>query len=251
MSEAKEPIISFRGVKKAFGPKVIFKGIDVDVYEGETLTIVGGSGTGKSVLLKCLIGLIPPDDGTILFHGRDVTQMSGSELIELRTNISYVFQLSALFDSLTVYDNIAYPLREHLQLEESEIAQRVAKNLEMVGLPGSERLFPSELSGGMKKRVGLARAIVMEPEVILWDEPTTGLDPTNTKRISELIVKMQKELGATSMAVTHDMWSAFFVADRIALLHEKRIAQVGRKDELRNDSESLLMQFVEGTMEGL
>lgn len=251
MNQKKEPIISYRGVKKAFGSNVIYEGIDLDVYEGETLAIVGGSGTGKSVMLKCLIGLLEPDGGSILYRGEDITRMKESELIEVRKNISYVFQLSALFDSLTVYENIAYPLREHMDLTESEIAERVAKNLEMVGLPGVEHLFPAELSGGMKKRIGLARAIAIEPEVILWDEPTTGLDPTNTRRISELIVKMQKKLGATSLAVTHDMFSAFFVADRIALLHEKRIAQVGRKDELRKDKESPLMQFVEGTMEGL
>lgn len=251
MGEQNDILISFKNVQKAFGPKVIYTGIDLDVREGETLAIIGGSGTGKSVMLKCLIGLILPDEGAIHYRGQDVAQMNESELIEVRKNISYVFQLSALFDSLTVFENIAYPLREHLDLPETEIAQRVEKNLEMVGLPGSGHLFPSELSGGMKKRIGLARAIVMEPEVILWDEPTTGLDPTNTKRISELIVKMQRELGVTNLVVTHDMGSAFIVADRIALLHEKVIAQVKSKEKLREQTESLIMQFVQGEMEGL
>ena len=251
MSENEQPIISYQGVTKAFGSKVIYTGIDLDVIEGETLAIIGGSGTGKSVMLKILIGLLAPDQGQVLYRGRDISQMPESELIEVRRSISYVFQLSALFDSLTVFENIAYPLREHLDLPEEEIVERVGRNLEMVGLPGSQDLFPSELSGGMKKRIGLARAIVMEPEVILWDEPTTGLDPTNTKRISELIVKMQKELGVTSLVVTHDMASAFAVADRIALLHQKIIAQVGSKQEIRKNHETMIMQFADGEMEGL
>jgi len=246
-----EPMIKFRHVTKAFGSKIIYTDLDFSANKGETLAIVGGSGTGKSVLLKCLIGLVKPDQGDIYFKGQKITDMTEKEFIEIRKNISYVFQLSALFDSLTVFENIAYPLREHLELTESEISEKVEKNLDMVGLPGSGRLFPSELSGGMKKRIGLARAIVMEPEVILWDEPTTGLDPANTKRISELIVKMQKTLGITNLVVTHDMWSAFFVADRIALLHKKTIAQVGKKDELKKNRESELMRFVEGEMEGL
>jgi phospholipid/cholesterol/gamma-HCH transport system ATP-binding protein len=247
----KEPIITFSGVKKAFGPKVIYLGVDLKLYQGETLVVVGGSGTGKSVILKCLIGLLSPDEGSIQYHGEEITEMDEEKLIELRRNISYVFQLSALFDSLTVYENIAYPLREHMDLPEDEIAARVAKNLEMVGLPGSQDLYPSELSGGMKKRIGLARAIASEPEVILWDEPTTGLDPTNTKRISALILKMQKELGVTSMVVTHDMASALLVADRIALLHDKRIAQVVSKEDLKTGGQGLLTDFVEGDMEGL
>ena len=251
MTEQAEPIITFSGVTKAFGSKVIYEGIDLSVHQGETLAIVGGSGTGKSVLLKCLIGLLEPDEGSIQFRGREITQMSEEELIEVRTDISYVFQLSALFDSLTVYENIAYPLVEHLDLTENETAERVAKNLELVGLPGSEHLYPSELSGGMKKRIGLARAIASEPEVILWDEPTTGLDPTNTKRISDLILKMQQELGVTSLVVTHDMGSAMRVADRIALLYEKRIAQVVRKKDLIAGGQGLLSDFVDGEMAGL
>lgn len=251
MTENNEPIIRFEGVKKAFGKKVIYEGIDLEVQDGETMAVVGGSGTGKSVMLKCLIGLLKTDAGHIYYRGKDITEMGENELIQVRRNISYVFQLSALFDSLTVFDNIAYPLREHLELSQVEIAERVEKNLEMVGLPGSGDLFPSELSGGMKKRIGLARAIVMEPEVILWDEPTTGLDPTNTKRISELISKMQRELGVTSLVVTHDMGSAFMVADRIALLYHKVIAQVSKKDDLKNQKDSLIMNFVQGEMEEL
>lgn len=251
MSETKEPIISYKGVQKAFGPNVIYTDLTVDVYEGETLAIVGGSGTGKSVLLKFLIGLLEPEAGSIIFRGKEITEMTESDLIGVRRNISYVFQLSALFDSLTVHENIAYPLREHLKLTDQEISERVENNLEMVGLPGSGHLYPAELSGGMKKRIGLARAIAIEPKVILWDEPTTGLDPTNTRRISELIVKMQKKLGVTSLVVTHDMWSAFFVADRIALLHDKKIAQVGEKETVRKQEDCPIMQFVNGEMEGL
>jgi phospholipid/cholesterol/gamma-HCH transport system ATP-binding protein len=230
---------------------VIYEGLDLDICEGETMAIIGGSGTGKSVMLKCLIGLIEPDEGSIVYRGQEVTRMSEEELIKLRRNISYVFQLSALFDSLSVFENIAYPLREHFKMTEEEIAQRVEKNLERVGLPGSGHMVPAELSGGMRKRIGLARAIVMEPDVILWDEPTTGLDPTNTKRINELILKMRKELGATNLVVTHDMQSVFMVADRIALLHNKTIAQVSPKRAVREEGESLIMHFAEGEMDGL
>jgi len=245
------PLIRFEGITKAFGSNVIFDGIDLEVQQGETLVIVGGSGTGKSVLLKCLIGLLEPTAGRIFYRDREITTMTEKQLIGIRRNISYVFQLSALFDSLSVYDNIAYPLREHLALEEEEIASRVAKNLEMVGLPGREDLFPSELSGGMKRRIGLARAIAIEPEIILWDEPTTVLDPTNTKRISRLIVKMQKELNITNLVVTHDMHSAFLIADRIALLHDRVIAEVNTTQQVKQSPDSLIGKFVDGTMEGL
>ena len=250
-TEKNGPIIKFRGIKKAFGKNVIFDGVDLDIYLGETLVIVGGSGTGKSVLLKCLIGLIQPDVGSILYRDREITSMGEKELIEVRRHISYVFQLSALFDSLSVYDNIAYPLREHLDLEEEEISTRVSKNLEMVGLPGRGQLYPAELSGGMKRRIGLARAIAIEPEIILWDEPTTGLDPTNTRRISRLITKMGDDLGATNFVVTHDMASAYMIGDRIALLHDKKIAEVATVAELKNGKPGLITNFVEGNMEGL
>jgi phospholipid/cholesterol/gamma-HCH transport system ATP-binding protein len=242
-------IIRFQGVQKRFGPKVIYDDLTVDVHEGENLVILGGSGTGKSVMLKCLIGLMQADGGSIQYEGREITEMEESELIAVRAQIAYVFQQAALFDSMNVHDNIAYPLRAHLKLSDEEIDRKVELNLERVGLPGVGGLMPSELSGGMRKRIGLARAIALEPRVILWDEPTTGLDPSNTRRISELILKMQRDLHVTSLVVTHDMTSAMLVADRIALLHDRRIHRVLPKAELAKEPPgSLLRDFIEGNL---
>jgi phospholipid/cholesterol/gamma-HCH transport system ATP-binding protein len=221
-------------VWKAFGPKKIFEGLDLHVERGETLTIIGGSGTGKSVMLKCLIGLLYPDKGNIWFEGADVTTFGEKQIRDVRKRVAMVFQGAALFDSLTVAENIAYPLREHLkELTEEEIAARVAKNLKMVNLPGIEQMRPSDLSGGMRKRVGLARAIAIEPEVILYDEPTTGLDPISTRVIDELIISMKHQLGATSIVVTHDMDSAFRVSDRMAMLSKRRIVASGTVEEMK------------------
>lgn len=248
MSDA-APIIRFEGLRKSFGPKVIFDDVTLDVREGENLAILGGSGTGKSVMLKCLIRLLEPDGGRIFFKDRDVTELDDAEMVQVRAEIAYVFQQAALFDSMSVHDNIAYPLRGRLKLTEDEIGRRVALNLERVGLPGAGDLMPAQLSGGMRKRIGLARAIALEPKVILWDEPTTGLDPSNTRRISELILKMQRELDVTSLVVTHDMTSAMMVADRIALLYEKRIYKVVAKaDVAREPAGSVLRDFIEGNI---
>ena len=229
-----ETLISWKNVYKAFGPKRIFEGLDLEVRRGETLTIIGGSGTGKSVMLKCLIGLLYPDRGNIWFEGADVTTFGEKEIREVRKRVAMVFQGAALFDSLTVGENIAYPLREHLKdLNETQIAERVAKNLKMVNLPGIEQMRPSDLSGGMRKRVGLARAIAIEPEVILYDEPTTGLDPISTRVIDELIISMKQQLGCTSIVVTHDMDSAFRVSDRMAMLSKRRIVASGTVKEMQ------------------
>jgi phospholipid/cholesterol/gamma-HCH transport system ATP-binding protein len=229
-----EVLIRFEGLWKAFGPKRIYEDLNLDVRRGETLTIIGGSGTGKSVLLKCLIGLLYPDRGHVWFEGTDVTTLDEKALREVRRKVSMVFQGAALFDSLTVAENIAYPLREHLvDVTEEEIAARVAKNLEMVNLPGIEQMRPSDLSGGMRKRVGLARAIAIEPEVILYDEPTTGLDPISTRIIDELILSMQEKLGCTSIVVTHDMDSAFRVSDRMAMLAKRHIVASGTVEAMQ------------------
>ncbi|MBL8915532.1 MAG: ABC transporter ATP-binding protein [Archangium sp.] len=229
-----EVLISFDGLWKSFGPKRIFEGLDLEIRKGETLTIIGGSGTGKSVLLKCLIGLLYPDKGRIMLDGVDVTSFNEAQLRDVRKRVAMVFQGAALFDSLSVAENIAYPLREHLkELSEEEIAARVAKNLKMVNLPGIEAMRPSDLSGGMRKRVGLARAIAIEPEVILYDEPTTGLDPISTRIIDELIVSMKKQLGCTSVVVTHDMDSAFRVSDRMAMLARRKIVATGTVAEMK------------------
>ncbi len=232
--EPGEVLIKWEGLWKAFGRKSIFEGLDLEVRRGETITIIGGSGTGKSVLLKCLIGLLYPDRGHIWFEGRDVMTFGEAEIREVRKRVAMVFQGAALFDSLTVGENIAYPLREHLkELSEEEIAARVAKNLKMVNLPGIEQMRPSDLSGGMRKRVGLARAIAIEPEVILYDEPTTGLDPISTRIIDELIVSMKQQLGCTSIVVTHDMDSAFRVSDRMAMLARRKIVASGTVAEMQ------------------
>lgn len=229
-----ETLISWKNVYKAFGPKRIFEGLELEVRRGETLTIIGGSGTGKSVMLKCLIGLLYPDRGNILFEGADVTTFGEKEIREVRKRVAMVFQGAALFDSLSVGENIAYPLREHLkELDEEQIAARVAKNLKMVNLPGIEQMRPSDLSGGMRKRVGLARAIAIEPEVILYDEPTTGLDPISTRVIDELIISMKQQLGCTSIVVTHDMDSAFRVSDRMAMLSKRKIVASGTVKEMQ------------------
>ncbi len=228
-------LIEYQDVYKAFGKKKIFEGLDLEIQQGETLTIIGGSGSGKSVLLKCLIGLLYPDAGAVLFDGNDVTQMNEKGLRGVRKRVSMVFQSSALFDSLNVGENIAYPLRENMRdLSEDEIRERVAKKLELVNLPGIEAMKPSDLSGGMRKRVGLARAIATDPEVILWDEPTTGLDPISTRIIDELIISMKKTLGATSVVVTHDMDSAFRVSDRMAMLARRKIVESGTVSQMQS-----------------
>jgi phospholipid/cholesterol/gamma-HCH transport system ATP-binding protein len=240
------PIVSFRGVTKRFGSKVVYEDCTLDVFPGETLTIIGGSGTGKSVLLKMLTGLLPADSGSILAFGQEVTALSERELLPLRKRVAMLFQSGALFDSLTVADNIKFPLREHGFGSEEEMDARVAEVLGMVGMPRTEHLKPSELSGGMRKRVGLARSIAIRPDVILYDEPTTGLDPINIRRINGLILGLQKQLGVTSIVVTHDMDTVFTVSDRVAMLHERRIAFSGTLEETRSSEIPWLRRFIQG-----
>jgi phospholipid/cholesterol/gamma-HCH transport system ATP-binding protein len=242
------PVVEFRDIWKAFGDNSIYEGLDLTIHQGETLTIVGGSGTGKSVLLKCLLRLIVPDRGTIHAFGEEVTGCSETEMMQVRSRVGMLFQGSALFDSVSVADNIAYPLRQQNWGDEDQIRERVAGVLEMVNLPGIQEKFPAELSGGMKKRVGLARAIALEPEVILYDEPTTGLDPTNVKRIDELIIDMQRRLGVTSIVVTHDMDSAFRVSDRLAMLYDKKIVWCGFKDEVESADNPVVQDFISGNI---
>ena len=244
-----KPIIEFKKVSIAFGKNKVIQGLDLSIYPGETITIIGGSGSGKSVTLKLLLGVLYPDSGQIFYEGRDVTLMNEKDLIDMRKEFGVLFQGSALFDSLTVRENIAYPLREHFDYSEQEISRIVAKKLSLVGLPDVEDMMPADLSGGMKKRVGLARAIATDPKVILYDEPTTGLDPTNTQRINRLIVQMQKTLKVTSIVVTHDMPSAFQVSDRLALLKEGKICFVGTVEEAKQSTHETVRDFIEGRME--
>lgn len=241
-----EPLISFKGVRKAFGPKVVFEDCTLDVYPGETLTVIGGSGTGKSVMIKMLIGLLKADAGTIHAFGTDVTRLDEKGLLPVRKRIAMLFQSGALFDSLTVAQNIKYPLREHHWGTEKEMDARVEEVLDMVGMPNTQALKPAALSGGMRKRVGLARAIAVEPEVLLYDEPTTGLDPINVRRINGLILSLQKRLNVTSIVVTHDMDSCFTISDRIAMLYERRIAFVGTADETETCDIRYVREFVAG-----
>ncbi len=243
-----ETLIEFIGIKKRFGPKVIFVDLNLKIRRGETLTVMGASGSGKSVMLKMLIGLLHPDEGQILLDGRDVTHREEDELAEVRRRIAYLFQGAALFDSLTVGENVAYGLREQFwnTMREEEIAGRVSQALGLVGLPGIEAMRPSDLSGGMKKRVGLARTLALQPEVILYDEPTTGLDPINTARINHLIRGIQRALKLTSVVVTHDMGTAFSVSDRLAMIGKGRLLLVGTKEEFRATTNPAVSDFIEG-----
>lgn len=242
------PLIRLAHVQKRFGAKTIFSDLTLDIFRGETLTVMGASGIGKSVLLKMVIGLIPVDRGEILFDGRDVTKMSDEEKTELRRSIAYLFQGAALFDSLTVGENVAYGLREQFwnKMSDAEIHARVEQALGLVGLPGIEAMRPSDLSGGMKKRVGLARTLALQPQVILYDEPTTGLDPINTARINHLIRGIQRALSLTSVVVTHDMGTAFSVSDRLAMIGKGRIILVGTREEFRATTNPNVRDFING-----
>ena len=224
---AAAPAIELRGVHKAFRGKPVLRGLDLEIRRGEIFTILGGSGSGKSVCLKHMIGLLRPDAGSVWVEGRDITPLREEALVEVRRNVSMVFQSAALFDSLTVYENVAYPLREHRAWDEPRIAARVGECLEAVGLPGVEGLMPAELSGGMRKRVGVARGIALEPRILLYDEPTTGLDPANQRRIGELIQALRQRLGVTSVIVTHELELCFAISDRVALLKGGRIVAAG------------------------
>ena len=241
-----EPIISFRGVCKSFGSNVIYRDLNLDVYSGETLTIIGGSGVGKSVMLKMLVGILEPDAGQISAFGKDLSRLSEKDWLTVRRRIAMLFQGAALFDSMTVEENIRYPLIEHSWGSPSEMDARVAEVLEMVGVPDTQKLLPSELSGGMRKRIGLARSIAIQPEVILYDEPTTGLDPINVRRINGLILSLQERLGVTSMVVTHDMDSVFTITDRLAMVYEHQIAFVGTPQEAEVGPLRYLREFISG-----
>ncbi len=237
--------IELRGVRKAFGRKVVLDGIDLEVRDGETLAVIGGSGVGKSVLLKTIVGLLRPDAGTAVVDGRDVRALAREELYELRRRVGYVFQFAALFDSMTVFENVAMGLRR-MRLPPGEIEARVEESLARVELDGFGARWPAELSGGQRKRVGLARAIAFHPRYLLYDEPTTGLDPVTTAVIDGLILKLAGELAVTSVVVTHDMTSAYRIADRIGMLYDGRIRFLGTPDEIRACADPVVRGFIEG-----
>lgn len=245
-------MIKWVDVYKAFGAKEVLRGFSLDVVEGETVVIIGASGSGKSVAIKHVVGLLMPDRGTVFVDGKEVPTLPRRELYELRAKIGYVFQFAALFDSLTIGDNVAMGLRKRPDMTEREIAHRVEEALDLVDLPNVQNQYPAELSGGMRKRVGIARAVAMRPKYILYDEPTTGLDPVTSAVIDELMIRMREKLGVTSVVITHDMRSAYRVGSRIAMLYEGRVRQVGTVDEIKHTTDPIVRQFIEGraTLDG-
>jgi phospholipid/cholesterol/gamma-HCH transport system ATP-binding protein len=246
--DRRRPFITLHGVEKSFGGKQVLRGIDLQVMEGETLVVLGGSGEGKSVLLRHINGLERPDAGEVWVEGKRLNDLSEEALFPLRREVAMVFQLGALFDSVSVFGNVSYPIREHGERDEAWIKTRVHEVLDMVELkPEVADQFPAELSGGMKKRVALARALAMEPKAVLYDEPTTGLDPLVTHKINLLIRNLQTRLGFTSVVVTHDLKSAFVVGDHFALLDHGRIRFSGTADEVRSTGDELMREFVEAS----
>lgn len=241
-----EAVISLRQLNITFGTHTVLDNIDLDVYKGETLAVLGPSGTGKSTVLRSTIGLLEPNGGQIFIQGEDVSGLDEDGWNRLRMKMGMVFQYSALFDFLTVGENVAFGLRQHTDKSNEEIQGIVTQMLDLVGLPGTQDLYPAELSGGMKKRVGLARAIAVNPEIVLYDEPTAGLDPIMSRNISRLIKKTQEQLHVTSVLVTHDMQSAFYAADRVAMLYEGHIVAIGTAEEMKNSTNPIVKAFIEG-----
>lgn len=241
-----EAVISLRQLNITFGTHTVLDNIDLDVYKGETLAVLGPSGTGKSTVLRSMIGLLEPNGGQIFIQGEDVSGLDEDGWNRLRMKMGMVFQYSALFDFLTVGENVAFGLRQHTDKSDEEIQGIVTQMLDLVGLPGTQDLYPAELSGGMKKRVGLARAIAVNPKIVLYDEPTAGLDPIMSRNISRLIKKTQEQLHVTSVLVTHDMQSAFYAADRVAMLYEGHIVAIGTAEEMKNSTNPIVKAFIEG-----
>ena len=241
-----EPMIELKNVSMAFKECRILDNLSLQVQPGEILVVIGPSGAGKSTLLRLMIGLLKPTAGEIWVDGHEISQLDEDELNLIRRNMGMVFQYSALFDSMTVGDNVAFGIRQHTAMPEDQILRVIRRTLRMVGLMGKENVMPSELSGGMKKRVSLARAIAGSPKIVLYDEPTSGLDPVMSSTINRLIMSTRRILGVTAVVVTHDMDSAFTIADRIAMMYDEKIIEVGTPDELRQSSNPLVQQFIYG-----
>ncbi|MBQ9697363.1 MAG: ABC transporter ATP-binding protein [Acidaminococcaceae bacterium] len=239
-------VISLRDLEIAFGAKKVLQGVNLEVRKGETLAVIGPSGTGKSTILKVLIGLLEPAGGSVFIEGQDVSHLTEEEWNEIRKHVGMVFQYSALFDFLDVGENVAFGLRQHFKLPEEEVRKRVDDLLQDVGMPDAKSLYPVELSGGMKKRVSLARALAFGPRIVLYDEPTAGLDPIRTMNISRLIRETQKKHKVTSILVTHDMESVYVAADRVALLNNGKIAAIGTPEEFKNSEDPLIRGFITG-----
>ncbi|MEX2673156.1 MAG: ABC transporter ATP-binding protein [Phycisphaeraceae bacterium] len=239
-------VISMRNVHKSFGKLRVLRGIDLDFERGKTTVILGPSGSGKSVMIKNIVGLLRPDKGEIFHEGRRIDNLREADLVPVRTQFGYLFQMGALFDSMNVGDNVGFPLVEHTDMNLAERTERVDEVLRMVGMDGTQIKFPAELSGGQKKRVALARAVALHPKVILYDEPTTGLDPIRADVINELIIKLKHELNATSIVVTHDMTSAYKIADRIVMLYDGKLIADASPQALRRTDDPIVKSFIEG-----
>jgi phospholipid/cholesterol/gamma-HCH transport system ATP-binding protein len=245
-----EPVIQLLDVYKSFGDNHVLQGTTLTIERGETMVIIGGSGSGKSVILKHIIGLMKPDRGKVIVAGQDLSTLRERALDELRKKFGMLFQYAALFDSLSVWENVGFSLRQKTHMKDDEIRRVATEKLAMVGLREVEDRMPADLSGGMKKRVGLARALAMEPEILLYDEPTTGLDPIMADAINDLILEMKRRLQVTGVAITHDMTSAYKIADRIAMLYQGKIQAVGTADEIKNSDNPIVHQFVTGSAVG-
>ena len=243
-----EFILELKNIKKKFSEKVVHDGLGFGVRKGEILSLFGGSGTGKSVCLRSIIGLEKPDGGEILYKGLDISKLSENKLTPVRKKIAYVFQGGALFDSMSVSDNLAYPLIEHTKLSDDEIQKKISDLLALVSMQGSENLLPASLSGGMQKRVGLARAIILDPEIILYDEPTAGLDPQNTKNLIEIMGKL-RDMGRTGIFVTHDIPAALEVSDRIAILYNRKIHVIDTVENIKKSTDPVVKAFIEGSVD--
>ena len=248
--EAEHNLIELEDVHKSFGDNHVLRGVNLTVRRGESLVVIGGSGSGKSVLIKCIIGILTLERGTIRVAGQNIGSLSEKELYQLRKKFGMLFQAGALFDSLTVWENVGFGLLQHTQMSEQEVRKVATEKLNLLGLHGIENSMPSALSGGMRKRVSLARAIAMEPEILLYDEPTTGLDPIRADAINELILEMRGKIRVTSITITHDMVSAYKIADRIAMLYQGRIIEAGTPEAIRNSSNPVVQQFIQGKAQG-
>jgi phospholipid/cholesterol/gamma-HCH transport system ATP-binding protein len=243
-------MIKIKKLYKSFGPKKVLQGVDLEIHKGETIAVIGQSGSGKSVLIKHMIGLLRPDQGEIFIDEQNISELNDNEMFEVRKKFGLLFQAAALFDSLTVEENVRFGIERYRSYSKEEIKSAVSESLAKVGLRNVEHLMPHELSGGMKKRVGLARAIAYGPEIMLYDEPSTGIDPIRADAINDLINRMKRDLSVTSVVITHDMISAYKVADRIAMLYNGKIIEVGSPDEIRNTGNEVVQQFIHGRAEG-
>lgn len=244
MARADDMIVSVRGLKKSFGEKEVLKGVDLDVPKGSITVVIGPSGCGKSVLVKHMIGLLRPDAGSVFVEGTDITRLSDAELTRVRKKFGMLFQHAALFDSMTVLENVIFPLMEHTELNYREMRERGIRRLEQLGLQRVENLYPAELSGGMRKRVGLARATILDPKIVIFDEPMTGLDPIMCENVEEMILTARERLSITSIVITHDMASTFRIANKVAMLYDGHIVEEGPPEEVKRSRHPVVRKFI-------